>query len=75
MEKCCGDTGHQIILLFLSFIAYRIHNCEMCCRLEKITQINFNHKKTFQEYFTEHCAVLTMLKNTQETELFKLLIS
>lgn len=47
----------------------------MYCILENLPESILLIKKSFKEYFTTHCAVLTMLKNTKENELFNLLIS
>lgn len=60
---------------FLSFIAYRIYKCKMYCRLENLPESILLIKNSFKEYITTHCAVLKMLKNTKENELFQLLIS
>lgn len=47
----------------------------MYCILENLPELFLLIKKSFKEYFTTHCAVLTMLKNTKEKEAFQLLIS
>lgn len=47
----------------------------MYCRLENLPESILLIKNSFKEYITTHCAVLKMLKNTKENELFQLLIS
>lgn len=54
----------------LSFIAHRIDKCKMYCRLENLPKSILSIKNSFKEYFTAHCAVMTMLKNTKENNPF-----